>query len=139
MHRSATAEEGGDMCLADALACDGSEALFRGRQVYPGDREYVPAPDRQPEECRLRHPGREGDEVARHVLDLQEPDEGHGGDVPEHDQLGLRRREHGAGGDRGHGERSRLQLHFKFGGAEDLSILAVNALAVNVLAVDSVA
>ena len=31
----------------------------------------------------------------------------------------------------GHGERSRLQLRFKLGGAENLSILAVNVLAVN--------
>ena len=38
----------------------------------------------------------------------------------------------------GRGERSRSQLHFKLGGAENLSILAVNALAVNVLAVNSV-
>ena len=38
----------------------------------------------------------------------------------------------------GHGERSRSQLHFQLGGAENLSILVVNALAVNVLAVNSV-
>ena len=40
----------------------------------------------------------------------------------------------------GHGERSRSELHFKLGGTvtENLSILAGNALAVNVLAVNSV-
>ena len=31
----------------------------------------------------------------------------------------------------GHGERSRLQLHFKLGCTENLSILVVNALAVH--------
>ena len=31
----------------------------------------------------------------------------------------------------GHGERSRLQSHFKLGGADDLSFLVVNPLAVN--------
>ena len=36
----------------------------------------------------------------------------------------------------GHEERSRLQLHFKLGGPENLSILAVHVLAVNVLAVN---
>ena len=38
----------------------------------------------------------------------------------------------------GHGERSRSQLHFTLGGTENLSILSVNASAVNVLAVHSV-
>ena len=36
----------------------------------------------------------------------------------------------------GHGERPRLQLLFQSGGAENLPILAVNALVVNVLAVN---
>ena len=31
----------------------------------------------------------------------------------------------------GHGERSRLQLPFKLGGTENISILAVNVLTVN--------
>ena len=38
----------------------------------------------------------------------------------------------------GDGERSRSQLHFELGGAGNLSFLAVHALAVNVLAVNSV-
>ena len=37
---------------------------------------------------------------------------------------------------KGHGERSRLQLLFKLGGPENLSILAVNVLGANVLAVN---
>ena len=37
----------------------------------------------------------------------------------------------------GHGERSRSQSLFKLGGTENLSILAGNALDVNVLAVNS--
>ena len=37
-----------------------------------------------------------------------------------------------------HGERSRSKLHFKVGGTENLSNLVVNALVVNVLAVNSV-
>ena len=35
------------------------------------------------------------------------------------------------GRDAGHGERSRLQLLFKLGGTKNISILAVNVLAVN--------
>ena len=42
----------------------------------------------------------------------------------------------GLGGGDGHGERSRLQLLFEY--TENLSILAVNALAVHLLAVNSV-
>ena len=38
----------------------------------------------------------------------------------------------------GHGERSRSWLQFKLGGTENLSILVVNAMAFNVLAVNSV-
>ena len=38
--------------------------------------------------------------------------------------------------ERGHGERSRLQLRFKYAGAENMPILAVNVLVVNVLAVN---
>ena len=38
--------------------------------------------------------------------------------------------------ERGHGERSRLQLLFKLAGRGNMLILAVNALAVNTLAVN---
>ena len=44
----------------------------------------------------------------------------------------------GDGEGAGHGERSRSQLLSEFGGTENRSILAGNALAVNVLAVNSV-
>ena len=43
-----------------------------------------------------------------------------------------------AAGWRGHGERSRSQLHYKLGGTGNSLVLAVHVLVVNVLAVNSV-